>query len=136
MLDLGGVLGLIHAEVAVFLLKIRQDVPMAAENPGGVDHLVVVVHPPPLAEGGAVILIDPGHGEIVRLQLLHLLPGELAVFDVRNGGAEGLDGALCGKLPGGLAAELPHQGGKLPLVGDKLEGPAALHLLIPADDPG
>ena len=46
VLDPGGILGFIHADVRKCVLKIGQDIRMDLQNSLGIHHLVVIVHPP------------------------------------------------------------------------------------------
>ena len=109
---------------------------MLPEDLGGVDHLVVIIHPPPPAEFCVVLPVQLGKGDVLHLVGLDLLLGHLAVFAVRDGSAEGAHRALRRKLPGGLPVQLPHQSRQAPLLGDQCEGLAALHPLVVLDDPG
>ena len=136
VLDLGGILGLVHTEIGVSPLEVFQNFRILSKDLGRIDHLVIVVHPAILAKGSTVVPVDPGHRQVVRLVLVDLLFGQLHIFDISYGRPKGFDGAFRGKLSCGLSAELSHQSGELSLIGDELKGLTTHGLLVMADDSG
>ena len=134
VLDFGGVLGLVHAEILVLVLDRLQHPGKFPQNLKGVDHLVVVVHASPLAQGLDVAVVEGGKVHPFHLHLVQFLPGEHLVFHIGKGGFQRFDGAVRGELPCLRPVELPQQGGLLSAVLQQAEGGAAKDLLIVADD--
>lgn len=135
MLDPGGILGLVHANVTVAVLKRLQNLRVPAQYGQGVDHLVVEIHLPALAQGLVVGAEKGREVHALRLHRRQFLPGEHLVFGVGDGGFQGPDSALRGKVPALGAVELGHQGALFPAVLQHRKGGAAESPLIEADDP-
>ena len=99
VLDFGGVLGLIHAEVTILFLKIFQNIGKAAQQRERIDHLVVVVHLTPAPQFrliAAVELRKAGNGPPSGGDLLL---GEHHVLDEGDRGADFAQGGLFGIFP-------------------------------------
>ena len=94
VLDFGGVLGLVHTEVGVAAAELLQKLRELAQNPVGIDHLVVVVHELVGAQQAAVLLVDGRKLHPFHLYLFQVLARDHAVFYIGDGGLHRLDGAL------------------------------------------
>ncbi len=136
VLDLGGVLGLVQAEVAAALLVVGQDVRLPAEDPEGEDHLVIKVHEPAPAQVVLVLEIDRGEVHALHAVGVDLGFGEyhvLAVGDVGPGVPDLLLGGIGGPGPG---QQVPHHGIELALVVRQGERLRALPAGVEAEDGG
>ena len=136
VLDPGGVLGLVHAQVRPPPAQQVQDIRAAAQNGEGVDHLVVIVHEGAGAEGLVVGPVEGGEVVYGLSQIFDALSVEHLVFRVSDGALNGFDIAVRGEILGDVPVELADQAGALPLVTEKVKGLAAPALLVEADDPG
>ena len=136
VLDAGGVLSLVHAEVAAALLEMGEDLGVAPQDLQGVDHLVIVVHQGAVPEGLVVGLVDLR--EVIQgfSKLLDALLGQHLVFGVSDGGLDGLDVAVRGEVLCNRSIDLPDQGGGISLVAQKIKGLAAAQALIIVNDSG
>ena len=134
MLDFGGVLGLVHTEVGVAAAELLQKLRELAQNPVGVDHLVVVVHELVGAQQAAVLLVDGRKLHPLHLYLFQIFTGNHAVFHIGDGGLYRLDGALRGKFPALPPADLSDDGRLASSVLQQLKGLAALGALIGPND--
>ena len=114
VLDLRGVLRLVHTDVAVNVLKMSQHLRHLAQDRQRVHHLVVIVHQVLLAQPAVVLLIDlpdvdltirvPQRAPFAAPKLADLLFGQHLVFDIGD--------------------QRPH------IAKIRLRGPGLLHLLI------
>ncbi len=120
VLDLGSVLGFVHTEIAVPVLKIPQHRRHSFEDLQGKDHLVVVVHPAPALQLRLVAVVEGGQIGQVGLQGRDALLVQGHVLDVGDGGAQLLEGAVGGVVLRHLLVELGEQTGQFPLVGHEL----------------
>ncbi len=85
MLDFRCILGLIHADIRVFLLKIRKQLRDFPKHIIGVNHLIIVIHQLLLPELSAVLFIDVRQMDLhFFLQLLNFLLVQHPVFYVGN----------------------------------------------------
>ena len=134
VLDLGCILGLVHTEPAPAAPQPGQQVGAAAQNLQRIDHLIVVVHEPPLPHGAAVSPVERRKVAALHLYLTQFFVGEHLIFGVGNGGGQPLDGALTGKLALLRPEQLGQQRVFAPLL-QQGESCAAVLLLIEADDP-
>ena len=136
VLDLGGVLGLVHAQIGVSPPPLLENLGIAPQNLIGVAQLIIVVHEPPLPQGLVVGLVDGREVDAVDVHAVQVGPAGQAVFYIGDGGLDGLDGGLRGVLLGEIAADLPDKGGLPSGVLQQIKGLLVHQLLAPADDGG
>ena len=105
VLDLGGVLRLVHTNIGECVLKMGQNIRIIFQNGLGVDHLVIIIHPPALPQRQIVLCIQLR--ELVKpgVQFTEILFAKHHILHIGDPLAKLLDHALGGKL----TAELPVQ---------------------------
>ena len=135
MLDSGGVLGLVHADIGEHILKMRQHVRVLFQDGLSIDHLVVVVHPVPQRQVVPAIqlreLLEPG------VQVVDLLLVEHAVLHIGDVLAKLFYDALGGKFAAEGAVQIGNQLRQKPLVLHQPEGiPAAVGPGVKINDLG
>ena len=69
MLDLGGILGLVHAKIPIAGLDGSKDVGILAKDLKSVDHLVVIIHQLAFPQHLTVGLIKGGEVDSLHVQL-------------------------------------------------------------------
>ena len=134
MLNFGGVLGFVHAQVLPARPQPGQQIRAAPQDAQGIDHLVVVVHPLMLPHGLAIGAVEGREIAALYLQLIQFPVGKHLVFGIGDGGGQALDGAFGGKLPA-LGPEQFGQQGAFAVFFQQRKGGAAVFLLIQPDDP-
>ena len=133
VLDLGSVLGLVHAEVGKAGLVVGQQIGEAAQDAAGKDHLVVVVHAAAALQLLPIGEVDGGKIHSVQPDLPDLFIGEQHVLAVGDPGADLLHVLIGGVVaPGGH--QLPDQGGQAALAALQLEGDGPLDPGVAVDD--
>ena len=105
VLDLGGVLRFVHADIGEGVLKMGQNIRIIFQNGLGVDHLVVIVHPSALPQRQIVLYIQLWELVEPSVQFAEILFAKHHVLHIGDPLAKLLDHALGGEL----AAELPVQ---------------------------
>ena len=135
MLNAGGVLGLVHMEIAVLVLPGLQKGRLGAEDLQPVDHLVVVVHKAVFQQQGPVG-VKQLEKRLALLQLPDFLVGQHGVFTVGDAGACLFQLGVGGKAPVAGPPGLPHQASGVGLLGKELKGLPAGGLLKLPDDAG
>ena len=134
VLDFRGVLGLVHTEVAISLLKVAQNWRTQTENFSCVHHLVVIVHLLLLLQGLIVSSIQGWKLHSIYLHLLQCIILEHLVFSVGDGSLYGLDGAFSSILLGKLMVQAADQGTLLSGILHQGIGLASCHALITRDN--
>ena len=94
MLDLGGILSLVHAKIPIAGLDGSKDVGILAQDLKSVDHLVVIIHQLTLPQHLTVGLIKGGEVDSLHVQLRQLFPFQHLIFGIGNGSFQTPDGAL------------------------------------------
>ena len=146
VLDPGRVLRLIHADVLVLILEVRQHLRHLAQNVQGVHHLIVVIHQMLLPQPPVIALINlpdidlavrlPQGAPLVAAQLADLLLRQHLVFDVRDQRPHIPKVRL--RRPGllHLLINLGQNTGRPLLIRHQLKGFLSQHPAVVADDPG
>ena len=134
VLDLGGILGLVHTEIPVAPLKFLQDPWMLPEDPQGIDHLIVIVHPPALPKRLLIVPENLGELHPLHLDLGQFLPSQHLVFGIGDGGHQGLHRTLGCKLSRLRPVQLPQERPPLSRILQQGEGRPPQPALIGADD--
>ena len=134
VLDLRGVLGLIHAEIPVAPLKLLQDPGVLPEDPQGIDHLIVIVHPPALPEH--LLIVPENFGELHPSTWTWASSSLVSIwfFSIGDGGHQGLHRTLGCKLSRLRPVQLPQERPPLPRVLPQVKGRPPQPALIGADD--
>ena len=146
VLDPGRVLRLIHADVLVLILEVRQHLRHFAQNVQRIHHLIVVVHQMLLPQPPVIALIDlpdidltvrlPQGAPLAAAQLADLLLRQHLVFDVRDQRPH--IPKVCLRRPGllHLLINLGQNTGRPLLIRHQLKGFLSQHPAVIADDPG
>ena len=116
VLNLRGVLGLVHADVGPPALEVGQNVRVLPENAAGEDHLVIVVHPPGATEVVLILKIHPWEVHPVHLVGVDLRLRQHHVLAVGDVGAGIADLLVAGKGRTGSREEIPDHALDLPLI--------------------
>ena len=133
MLDFRGILGLVHAEIAVLILKGSQHLRVLLQNPLGVHHLIVKIHYPPLQQLRPVLLVNGWEVVNTGFQFADFLGGKHLVFhigDIRSDVPENAGGCIILVDP---LIDFPQEGQYLPFLCQP-EGIAAIGLAVEAND--
>ena len=100
MLDHGGVLGFVHTQIGVLVLKILQRLGTFTQNRIRIYHLIVIIHQSPAPKLSAVGAVDLRYFIIpLRLQPADFLLPEHAVLDIGDEGSDIFQIALRGVVP-------------------------------------
>ena len=134
MLDARGILCLVHAEVVIARLKFVQDLRDLPQDAQGIDHLVVIVHLPGIAQRLLIGAVERGEAVQLLPQQVQLLLAQHLIFYIGDERAGLLELGVRRVLA--LAPEIQHaqQGGLLCLAREQGKGGPSHPLLIGADD--
>ena len=116
VLNLGGVLGLVHADIGPPAAEVGQDVRVLAEDAAGENHLVVVVHASAAEQIVLVLEVHPGEVHPLHLVGVDLRFGKHHVLAVGDVGAGGLYQELAGEGGAGADQQIPDDAAQLPLI--------------------
>ena len=120
-----GILGFVHADIGKGLLKIGQNVRILLQDRLGIDHLIVIVHPPLLAQQQIILLVKLREPVEARVQFGDLLLLQNLVFYKGNPFSQFSGHVLAGKFPVQFPVQVRHQLGKPPFVLHQREGRSA-----------
>ena len=134
MLHAGGILRLIHAEIAVPLTERRRHGGGAVQDLQRKAELVIVVHFVPRPEGLLVSAVQRRQILKVRLQLVKLGIGQAHIFNVGDGCAQLLEGAFGGVFMVDALPQLQQQRRSITLALQQVGRGAAVHPAVERDN--
>ena len=116
VLDLRGVLGLVHADVRPPALEVRQDVRILTEDAVGKDHLIVVVHTLRPEEKILILEVDSREVHPIHLVGVDLRFCQHHVLAIGDMGAGVVDLLVAGESRTGSGQKIPDHALDLPLI--------------------
>ena len=137
VLDPGGVLGFVHADIRKRILKMGQDIRTDFQDFLGIHHLVIIVHPPLLPQHLVVPAVQLRKLVEPRVQLANRPFVQHHVLHIGDPPAQLLDGALGSKVLAELEVQIRDQLGQFHFIFHQCKGVSpATYTGIKIDDFG